>query len=274
MKKHRNITMPQWIKEAVRENGFVAAVVGLSTQARYGKARFFELLAHGLYNRCKLDIEKRSTTRPPLSSSPPRRKKSRRALAAVSLLALSLCVNACSVPTLTPANGVPCLPTTTPGTLLDDNQSRWVRSEEQVRQYTVNPYRDPNNPNLRHDAHNVQRLEEAAVWDLRPNPPLSSGAAPERTVPATVLNPIKAELEQKLAEQQKYMALIIEQNEQLLQQDAARRQQAEEMNELRLQTDDALNQIGSLRNQLEVERQLREQPDGDAARPWWKFWNH
>ena len=277
MKSKRKFSVPLWLKAARRENGYVDATVALAGEAGYSKARFWELLARGLYNRLKFKVENHSRTQA-VASVPSPRKKTRRGRYAVTLL-VSLTLSslaACSGPTPLPAT--PCLPATMPGTLLDNDQRSWVRNDEQVGQYTVNPYRDPNNPGLRHDGHNGQRLEQAADWNLWPNPSLdlAAGPVPSRSVPAAVLNPVKAELEQKLAEQQKYMVLIIEQNEQLLLRDRERQDQTTQVGTLKSQTTDLQQQVGAMHEMLEQERSLREQAERQAAdlkaRPWWKFW--
>ncbi|MDR0533094.1 MAG: hypothetical protein LBH01_03980 [Verrucomicrobiales bacterium] len=277
---NRKFSLPLWLKEARKENGYVNAAVELAADAGYSKAKFWEQFARGLYNRMKFRVEDHSQTGIVAVLPPPPRKKTRRGRYALPVLLLSLTVSAlaaCSGPNATP--GTPCLPALpvdSPGTLLDNDQRNWVRNDEQLRQYTLNPYRDPNNPNLRHDGHNVQRLEQSADWNLRQNPPLdlAVGPVPDQNVPASVLNPVKAELEQKLAEQQKYMALIVEQNEQLLLRDRERQEQAAQMETLKAQTTDLQQQVGALHEQLDLERSLRVQDQLEVytAKPWWKFW--
>jgi hypothetical protein len=266
-------TVPAWLQLAAGENHYIAAVLAFAEQAHYGRLRFYELLARGLYHRCKLRTEDCSTTDPPppLPVLPPLRKTCRRA-ATLLLLPLAFSVlAACTGPQV--RSGTPCLPALpvdSPGTLLDDDRRNWVRNDEQLRQYTLNPYRDPNNPNLRHDGHNVQRLEQSADWNLRQNPPLDMAAEslPNQSISASVLNPVKAELEQKLAEQQKYMALIVEQNELLLLRDGERRERDTQVETLKAQTTDLQQQVGAMHRQLDAERALREQAEADAkARP-------
>jgi hypothetical protein len=103
------------------------------------------------------------------------------------------------------------------GTELDQNNMENVRVGESLKAYPVGRLVDPNNPNVMDEAHTVYRREAGAEWNLNPNAPTVVPLGPVLAVadPAKVPNPLPAELEQKIAEQNQLMASLIEQNEAL-----------------------------------------------------------
>lgn len=103
------------------------------------------------------------------------------------------------------------------GTELDQNNIEKVRVGESLKAYPVGRLVDPNNPNVMDEAHVVYRREAAADWNLNPNAPTVVPLGPVLAVadPAKEPNPMPAELEQKIAEQNQLMTSLIEQNEAL-----------------------------------------------------------
>jgi hypothetical protein len=81
-----------------------------------------------------------------------------------------------------------------PGTKVPASQYETLRNGEVIKQYYAGAYVDPNNPNIRHNPHDIQRLEQAATWNLRPTFPLllaarhMSRAPPLRRTALSVLN--------------------------------------------------------------------------------------
>lgn len=103
------------------------------------------------------------------------------------------------------------------GTQLDQNNIEKVRHGDSLKAYPVNRYVDPNNPNVMHEGHVIYRREQPAGWNLNPNAPTVVPLGPALAVAdgARQPNPLPAELEQKMAEQNQLMASLIEQNESL-----------------------------------------------------------
>lgn len=76
---------------------------------------------------------------------------------------------------------------------------------------------DASDPNVMDEAHVVYRKEADASWNLAPNAPTVVPLGPTLAVadPAKTPNPLPAELERKIAEQDQLMSSLIEQNEAL-----------------------------------------------------------
>jgi hypothetical protein len=103
------------------------------------------------------------------------------------------------------------------GTELDQNNIEKVRIGESLKAYPVGRLVDPNDPNVMDEAHTVYRREAGPDWNLNPNAPTVVPLGPVLAVadPAKTPNPLPAELEQKIAEQNQLMTSLIEQNEAL-----------------------------------------------------------
>lgn len=103
------------------------------------------------------------------------------------------------------------------GTDLDQTNVEKVRVGETLKSYPIGRYVDPQDPNVMHEAHVVYRKEAGADWNLNPNAPTVVPLGPVLAVadPARAPNPLPAELEQKMAEQNQLVATLIEQNDAL-----------------------------------------------------------
>jgi hypothetical protein len=103
------------------------------------------------------------------------------------------------------------------GTQLDQRNTQQVRHSESLKAYPVNRYVDPNDPNVMHEGHVVYRREVSGGWNLNPNAPTVVPLGPALAVAdgAKHPNPLPAELEQRIVEQNQLMASLIEQNESL-----------------------------------------------------------
>ena len=104
------------------------------------------------------------------------------------------------------------------GTDLDQHNVEKVRTGETLKAYPVGRFVDPKDPNVMHESHVVYRKEAGASWNLSPNAPTVVPLGPVLAVadPAVQPNPLPAELEQKVAEQNQLMASLVEQNEALV----------------------------------------------------------
>jgi hypothetical protein len=116
-----------------------------------------------------------------------------------------------------PAPPVPLAAAPVTGTDLDQTNIDKVRAGETLKSYPVGRYVDPNDPDVMHEAHVVYRKEAGASWNLNPNAPTVVPLGPVLAVadPAKQPNPLPAELEQKIGEQNQLVASLIEQNEAL-----------------------------------------------------------
>ena len=136
------------------------------------------------------------------------------------VLCLTLALAGCE--TVPPPKSKPPPPVETPpppvaGTEIDQHNMEKVRVGEALKAYPVGRYVDPSDPNVLHEAHTIYRREAGAAWNLNPNAPTVVPLGPVLAVadPARVPNPLPAELEQKIAEQNQLMSALIEQNEAL-----------------------------------------------------------
>jgi len=101
------------------------------------------------------------------------------------------------------------------GTDLDQTNVEKVRVSETLKSYPVGRYVDPADSTVMHEAHVVYRKEAGSSWNLNPNAPTVVPLGPVLAVadPARTPNPLPAELEKKMAEQNQLVASLIEQNE-------------------------------------------------------------
>ena len=104
------------------------------------------------------------------------------------------------------------------GTELDQHNVEKVRTGETLKAYPIGRFVDPNDPNVMHESHVVYRKETGTSWNLAPNAPTAVPLGPVLAVsdPSLQANPLPAELEQKVGEQNQLMATLIEQNEALV----------------------------------------------------------
>jgi hypothetical protein len=104
------------------------------------------------------------------------------------------------------------------GTELNQHNVEKVRTSETLKAYPIGRFVDSNDPNIMHESHVVYRKEVGTSWNLAPNAPTVVPLGPVLAVadPSVQANPLPAELEQKVAEQNQLMATLIEQNEALV----------------------------------------------------------
>ncbi len=68
------------------------------------------------------------------------------------------------------------------GTTLSLNEVESLRSGEVVKKYYVGSYVDPSHPNVRHDPHMIERIEQKSRWNLRPNVPVAASGPTYKAV--------------------------------------------------------------------------------------------
>lgn len=107
-------------------------------------------------------------------------------------------------------------PIKTTGTTVPESEYDTVRNGEVIKKYYAGAYVDPNNPNVRHNPHDIQRLEQAASWNLRPNVPVvAGGPAYVASSSASQNGAISAQLSGALDRQKGYTDALTQQNEKL-----------------------------------------------------------
>lgn len=149
--------------------------------------------------------------------------KNRVSLIAVAVVLCGGCASIDKPSTPNAATAVAAEKTVTPpaapvaGTQMDQKNTENVRYGDSLKAYPINRYVDPNDPNVMHEGHVVYRREASGAWNLNPNAPTVVPLGPTLAVAdaARQPNPLPAELEQKMAEQNQLMASLIEQNESL-----------------------------------------------------------
>ncbi len=140
---------------------------------------------------------------------------------------------------------VPMQEVKTTGTQLTGAAAAQVRNPEIVTEYSAGPYIDPANPNVRHDEHDIQRVDQSANWNLRPQGAGYYAAAPVSQVPDSAeTTPLTAQFEQELERQKAYTAALQEQNNAML-------QKLESVNRLLADADRERAQTEALRKQVE-----------------------
>ena len=102
------------------------------------------------------------------------------------------------------------------GTTLPSSEADAIRNAEVIKQYYSGAYIDPNNPNVRHNPHSLQRVEQAAGWNTDPNVPVVAGGPTYVAASAAAqTDAIKAQLSGQLDRQKGYTEALVQQNEKL-----------------------------------------------------------
>jgi hypothetical protein len=127
-------------------------------------------------------------------------------IATVSLSACASHSRETDVPTAAPAVA---------GTVLDSTDQENVRNSSVVQTLSVGPSQDPNDPNIRVDAHNIERVVEPESWNLHPNVPTAINMGPIVAVndPNRQSEPLTPELVQKIQEENQLLKVTTEQND-------------------------------------------------------------
>ena len=73
------------------------------------------------------------------------------------------------------------------GTTLSSSEMELLRSGEVVKKYYVGAYVDPSRPQIRHDPHVVERIEQTSRWNLRPNVPVVASGPTYKAVEENAL---------------------------------------------------------------------------------------
>ena len=128
------------------------------------------------------------------------------------LVLVAACLSACASQKVT---DVPSAAPVVADTVLDPTNQENVRNSSVVQTLSVGPSQDPTNPNIREDAHNIERVVEPESWNLHPNVPTAINMGPIVAVndPNRQAEPMTPELVQKIQQENQLLKVSAEQND-------------------------------------------------------------
>jgi hypothetical protein len=128
------------------------------------------------------------------------------------LVLAAACLSACASQKVTE---VPSAAPVVADTVLDPTNQENVRNSSVVQTLSVGPSQDPTNPNIREDAHNIERVVEPESWNLHPNVPTAINMGPIVAVndPNRQAEPVTPELIQKIQQENQLLKVTAEQND-------------------------------------------------------------
>jgi len=128
------------------------------------------------------------------------------------LVLVAACLSACASQKVT---DVPSAAPVVADTVLDPTNQENVRNSSVIQTLSVGPSQDPTNPNIRVDAHNIERVVEPESWNLHPNVPTAINMGPIVAVndPNRQTEPMTPELVQKIQEENQLLKVTTEQND-------------------------------------------------------------
>ena len=128
------------------------------------------------------------------------------------LVLVAACLSACASQKVTE---VPSAAPVVADTVLDPTNQENVRNSSVIQTLSVGPSQDPTNPNIREDAHNIERVVEPESWNLHPNVPTAINMGPIVAVndPNRQAEPMTPELVQKIQQENQLLKVSAEQND-------------------------------------------------------------
>ena len=128
------------------------------------------------------------------------------------LVLTAACLSACASQKVTE---VPSAAPVVADTVLDPTNQENVRNSSVVQTLSVGPTQDPTNPNIREDAHNIERVVEPESWNLHPNVPTAINMGPIVAIndPNRQAEPVTPELIQKIQQENQLLKVTAEQND-------------------------------------------------------------
>ena len=128
------------------------------------------------------------------------------------LVLVAACLSACASQKVTE---VPSAAPVVADTVLDPTNQENVRNSSVVQTLSVGPSQDPTNPNIREDAHNIERVVEPESWNLHPNVPTAINMGPIVAIndPNRQAEPMTPELVQKIQQENQLLKVTAEQND-------------------------------------------------------------
>ena len=127
-------------------------------------------------------------------------------------LIVAACLSACASQKVT---DVPSAAPVVADTVLDPTNQENVRNSSVIQTLSVGPSQDPTNPNIREDAHNIERVVEPESWNLHPNVPTAINMGPIVAIndPNRQAEPMTPELAQKIQQENQLLKVSAEQND-------------------------------------------------------------
>ena len=128
------------------------------------------------------------------------------------LVLAAACLSACASQKVTE---VPSAAPVVADTVLDPTNQENVRNSSVVQTLSIGPTQDPTNPNIREDAHNIERVVEPESWNLHPNVPTAINMGPIVAIndPNRQAEPVTPELIQKIQQENQLLKVTAEQND-------------------------------------------------------------
>jgi hypothetical protein len=128
------------------------------------------------------------------------------------LVLVTACLSACASQKVTE---VPSAAPVVADTVLDPTNQENVRNSSVIQTLSVGPTQDPTNPNIREDAHNIERVVEPESWNLHPNVPTAINMGPIVAIndPNRQAEPMTPELVQKIQQENQLLKVTAEQND-------------------------------------------------------------
>jgi hypothetical protein len=128
------------------------------------------------------------------------------------LILVAACLSACASQKVTE---VPSAAPVVADTVLDPTNQENVRNSSVIQTLSVGPTQDPTNPNIREDAHNIERVVEPESWNLHPNVPTAINMGPIVAIndPNRQAEPVTPELVQKIQQENQLLKVTAEQND-------------------------------------------------------------
>jgi len=167
------------------------------------------------------------------------------------------------------------------GTVMDASNQSNVRTDPVVQTLAVGPSVDPSDPNVRHDAHNVERVVENDQWNLHPNVPTAINMGPVVAVtdPNTQNTPLPPELEQKIQQENQLLQVTTEQNDAMTKQIAALQDAVKSKSNTDQENADLKASIAQLQQQVQDLQAKQQQAAPQKATPtvtpapksWWQW---
>ncbi len=129
------------------------------------------------------------------------------------LVLAAACLSACA--STHKMTAIPSAAPVVAGTVLDPTDQENVRNSSVMQTLSVGAAQDPNDPGIRVDPHNVERVVEPESWNLHPNVPTAINMGPIVAIndPNRQSEPLTPELVQKIQEENQLLKVTTEQND-------------------------------------------------------------
>ena len=154
------------------------------------------------------------------------------------------------------------------------------RNRSTLKEYNLGRTEDPANPdeNLLVGGKMISR-EKDESWNFTPSPSDYVPAGEFIPIPTDITaNPMTAEFEQEIKEQQKYTKIIIEQNAQLTEERKALMEQFDNLKQIASQHEQTTKKLQFLEEEIQKEKQQRKELEAYKEKEskktlWQRVWN-